>query len=204
MAQPQPFRFDDFNACASAPQAAEEPASRANEAELDAARLDGVKEGRRLAMESIAADEMKILAEIGARLASDSEELGRARAATRDSLVATAGLFLDAFCGALAMEREVEAGVDLLRRLLDHSDDRRPARLVVSAKSLERINERLERAIAAAGAADFVTLAGDPALAAGDVRIEWRGGEARRTKPEIEAAVAALMNSFTHAEEPRT
>jgi flagellar biosynthesis/type III secretory pathway protein FliH len=190
MTRPQPFRFDEFRPEAHAPVV-----KTCSIEEVEAARLEGAAEGRRLAMESIAADEAAQLERIGDALAAQIKSRNDALASAREDLLTVARIFLEEFAGDIAERREIEAGEDLLRRLTEHSEDRRAARLIISAKSLPRLRDRLQDIIGRRGLGDFVTLEGDPGLQRGEVRIEWRGGRLERGRAEINAAVAAIFDN---------
>ncbi len=193
MTKPSPFSFDEFRA--SVPKAPEAPFARTYSAEdIAAAREEGVAEGRRLAMETIAADETAQLQRIGARLSEMQSAFGREFEIARNGVVATARLFLDEFCMRLASERELEIAEDMLRRLTENSEDRRTARLIINPKSLDRLKARLEDALDRQGIADFVTLDSDHRLQPGEARLEWRGGDSRRGRAELNAAIAALFD----------
>ncbi len=192
-AKPRPFSFDEFRN--SAPRSDDAPRPRAYAAEdLATARAEGVVEGRRLAMESIAADEAAALQRIGAHLVADNEAVEKAITGGKASILCVARAFLEEFCTGLASAREIETAEDLLRRLTEHSEDRRTARLFISAKSHERLRGRLDAVIERRGLADFVTLDADHGLQPGEARLEWRGGEARRGRAEIAAAIAAIID----------
>lgn len=193
----RPFDFADFGgppAETPAPPAAAETAMRGPS--LDEARLEGVIEGRRLAMETIAADEAASLARIAAALEEAKAFLTGARSRDQAEMLSVAGLFLEEFCAGIAEKREAEAALDLLRRLTAHSDDRRAARLVLARASRERLAPKIDAAIKERRLADFVSIESDPSLQRGEMRLEWRGGEARRTRREITDATAALVRSL--------
>lgn len=194
-AQAKPFDFLDFSNGPAAAPAAPAPVERAGP-KLDEARAEGVAEGRRLAMETIAADEAASLSRIASALEDMKSFLGDARARDQAEMLGVAAIFLEEFASGLAEQRELEAAIDLLRRLTAHSDDRRPARLVIARTSRERIAPKLEAAIKARKVEDFVTIEADPSLGAGELRLEWRGGEARRTRREIADATAAIIRSL--------
>lgn len=197
-ARAKPFDFADFGgsprAEPDAPPATPETAT--GSASLDEARTEGVLEGRRLAMETIAADEAASLARIAAALEGAKGFLCEARAQDQAEMLGVTGLFLEEFCAGLAEKRELEAALDLLRRLTAHSDDRRAVRLVIARESRERLAPKIDEAIKGRRLADFVTLESDPSLKRGEMRLEWRGGEARRTRREITDATAALVRSL--------
>ncbi|HBS36332.1 MAG TPA: hypothetical protein DEA50_14845, partial [Parvularcula sp.] len=111
----RPFDFADFGApqeAGAAPAAAEATAPGAS---LDAARTEGVVEGRRLAMETIAADEAAALARIAAALEDAKASMKEARARDQADTLNAASLFLEEFCAGLAERREIDAALDLLR-----------------------------------------------------------------------------------------
>lgn len=202
MTKPRPFDFAEFRS--GAPAAPETPRIRTFTADdLAAARAEGVAEGRRLAMESIAANEAEQLAAVGARLEQIRLTLDEEIARSRNAVLSTARVFLEEFSVGLAGEREAELAEDMLRRLTENSEDRRSARLCLNAKSLERMQTRLEDILNRRGVGDFVSLAGDPRLQPGEARLEWRGGQTRRGRAEIRAAIAALLDPLA-ADETET
>ncbi len=203
MTRARPFSFDEFrNAAPKTADSPSPPRAYATE-DLAAARAEGVIEGRRIAMETIAADEAAALDRIAGALADAVAAAERRSHEAREGAIAVARLFLDEYCATLASEREIDVAQDLLRRLTENSEDRRAATLVVSAKSYERLENRLQSAIAASRVADFVSVDFDHALAPGEARLEWRGGDIRRGRAEISAAIAALFDPIT-ATEPRS
>jgi hypothetical protein len=194
----KPFDFTDFGAPAKADPAPAPavPEAPARQASFDEARAEGLIEGRRLAMETIAADEAASLARIAASLEDAKAFLADARARDQAETLNVAALFLEEFCAGLAEKRETEAALDLLRRLTAHSDDRRSVRLVIARASRERLAPKIEAAIKDRKLDDFATLESDPSLNRGELRLEWRGGEARRTRREITDAAAAMVRSL--------
>lgn len=194
-ARAKPFDLPDFEAPAAAPDAAPRRAVVSDSA-LEEARAEGVVEGRRLAMETIAADESASLARIATALEGAKSALAEARVRDQAQMLAVAAQFLEEFAANVVTERELDAALDLLRRLTAHSDDRRPARLVLSRTSRGRLASKLDAALKARRIDDFVTLEADPSLAPGEMRLEWRGGEARRTRREISEATAAIVRSL--------
>ncbi len=194
-AMAKPFDLPDFETPAARP--VEEPRRAAvSDSTLEEARAEGVVEGRRLAMETIAADEAASLARIAAALEGARSVIAEARARDHAQMLSIAVQFLEEFAGGLVEKRELDAALDLLRRLTAHSDDRRPARLVLSRASRERLAPKLEAALKARRIDDFVSLEADPSLSPGEMRLEWRGGEARRTRREITEATAAIVKSL--------
>lgn len=199
MTKPRPFNFDEFRA--STPKADAGPHPRAFSAEdLAAARLEGVAEGRRLSMDSIAADEGAQIKKIGDTLEGCQSALTKEIGLARDGALHIARAFLEEFAAGLASAREIEIAEEILKRLMDNSDDRRAARLVISARSFDRLQPRLNAVIKNRNLDGFVTLERDHALQPGEARLEWRGGQARRGRDEIKAALAALFDPQSQSE----
>lgn len=197
-AQAKPFDFADFGGppAGGAQAASPAPAAPATGPSIEEARAEGVIEGRRLAMETIAADEAASLARIAAALEEAKAFLAGARAQDQAEMLSVAALFLENFCAGLAEKREADAALDLLRRLTAHSDDTRAARLVIARLSRDRLAPKIGAAISDRRLADFVTIESDPSLQRGEMRLEWRGGEARRSRREIAEAAAAMVRSL--------
>ena len=192
-ARAKPFDLPDFEA---PPAAAAPRCAPASDRALEDARAEGVIEGRRLATETIAADEAACLARIADALEGAKSVIAEAREREQAQLLSIAAQFLEEFAGGLVEERELDAALDLLRRLTAQSDDRRPVRLVLARASRERLAGKLEAALKARRIDDFVSLEADPSLSPGEMRLEWRGGEARRTRREITEATAAIVKSL--------
>lgn len=192
----RPFLFDEFGAKEQVPATPGTPST----AQVDEARADGVAEGRRLALESIAADETVQLARIAEAIENDWSSAAAANERMRQEILSVARLFIEEFCAGVLERRDVEAAENLLQRLTENSEDRRSARLIVSSKTLPRLEARLEAAINRSGVGDFVSLEGDRALAPGEARLEWRGGAISRGRAEIAAAIEALFSSMNDHE----
>lgn len=195
-AHAKPFDFRDFGGPAAGADIAAPPPAEAHGPSPEEARAEGVIEGRRLAMETIAADEAASLARIAAALEDAKSFLIETRARDQNEMLGVAAQVLEEFCAGLAEKREQEAALDLLLRLTAHSDDRRAARLVIARASRDRLAPKIDAAIKERRLGDFVTLEFDPSLDRGEMRLEWRGGEARRTRREITDATAALIRSL--------
>lgn len=193
-----PFDFADFGGPprTDPDDATAAPAAPQRDERLEEARAEGVIEGRRLAMETIAADDAASTARVADALEAAKAFLADARTRDQAEMLNVAALFLEEFCAGIAEKREAEAALDLLRRLTAHSDDRRAARLVLARASRERLAPKIEAAIKERRLDDFVTIESDPSLQRGEMRLEWRGGEARRSRREITDATAALVRSL--------
>ena len=195
MRAPQPFNFDEFSAKA---EKTEETSAEYRVA-IETARAEGVAEGRRLAMATIAADETALLADIAQAFEARRTLFEKEILATGADLVELTRTFIEEFCGALATSREIEIASDFLKSLVDHSDDRRTVTLHLAPTSAERLGPKLSDLINSRGLGAFVLLAQDEKLKAGEVRIDWRGGGAKRTRAEIASSVETLIQSFNAA-----
>lgn len=199
MRSARPFLFDEFGAKDEIAPAS--PDALSVEA-LEQARADGVIEGRRLALESIAADEAGQLARIAVAIEKEWASASAADERVRSEVMALARIFIEEFCAGVLARREIETAENLLQRLVENSEDRRSVRLLVSAKSISRLETRLQAAINRCSVGDFVSVEGDVNLSPGEARLEWRGGEISRGREEISLAIAAIFNSIDdqHAE----
>ena len=195
-AKSRPFSFSDFRRVAETSDDAAATVDRSADAMADM-RAAGILEGRRLAMESIAASEAEALARIGDALAACAKASTDEISEVRNDLVNLTRLFLQEFCATVAIRHEAEIAEDLLSRLMANSDDRRKARLIVSEKSLDRLRRPLEETIRLRGLADVITLCGDAGMRAGETRLEWRGGGARRGRAEIRDAIEAMFDAIS-------
>jgi flagellar biosynthesis/type III secretory pathway protein FliH len=192
----RPFAFADLRGDA-------QPAEAAHDAEafcaddVAAARVEGVVEGRRLAMETIAADEAQALNRIAGALEAGRQAFESRLAEIRAETLTIARMLTETFGEELAAAREVEIAESLLRRLTENSEDRRDVVMFLNPESLERLRQRLGAALERRGVAQFVTLADDAALKPGEIRLDWRGGTVRRTRAEIAAAVSAIFKPLS-------
>ncbi|NWG91086.1 MAG: hypothetical protein HXY21_01065 [Parvularculaceae bacterium] len=198
----RPFAFADFRSADKSAAAARD--ARAYSADdIADARAEGVAEGRRLAMESIAADEAVALDRIALALEANRRGFENRLAEIRAETLAAARILFETFGEELAAAREVEIAESFLRRLTENSEDRRDVAMFLNSRSLARLRPRLEATLDRRGLAEFVTLADDEALEPGEVRLEWRGGSAKRTRAEIAAAVSAVFNPLSDTEPSR-
>lgn len=197
--KPQPFDFDDLHG-ASAPRAEDPPIVAYTAEDIDAARIEGVAEGRRLAMRSLAAEDAAALSRIAELLDAGAARHQQTLAAERTAMRDIAMVFLCEMCEALYVERELEIAADMLKRLTENSDDRRPVQLAVSARAMARQGAKLSALIADRGLGDFVSLDDDPALAPGEARLDWRGGGVRRSHEEIRTAISAVIDAINALE----
>ncbi len=204
MATARPFSFDNFNDAkapvatnGATPVAPPAAAPAFSAADLAAARAEGVIEGRRLAMETIAADEAEQLLKIADALCAMRAQTHAEIVTAEGEISALARAFIEEFAFGLAEAREIAAAGALLTRLIENSEDRRAVRLFINPISCERLEPRLRDAFTERGVNEFATLEADPALKPGEIRLVWRGGEIRRSRAEIRAAVAALFDPLT-------
>ncbi|MGF1543536.1 MAG: hypothetical protein ACFB00_03365 [Parvularculaceae bacterium] len=107
----------------------------------------------------------------------------------REALARYAADVVEAFCAGLNAARERELALALIDELI--AADATPTTLRLAPTAVERLGGDVRAACETRGVA--VILAADPNLAAGEARLDWRGGEIRRTRTEINAAVDALV-----------
>jgi flagellar biosynthesis/type III secretory pathway protein FliH len=195
----RPFAFADLRGGAQSAEAAQAAEPFCAD-DVAAARAEGVVEGRRLAMETIAADEAHALDRIASALEANCRTFESRLAEIRAGTLTIARILTETFGQELAAAREVEIAESLLRRLTENSEDRRDVAMFLNPESLERLRPRLEAALERRGIAEFVALADDTALKPGEIRLDWRGGSARRTRAEIVAAVSAVFNPLSDTE----
>lgn len=201
-----PFELSDFDAPLArepdrraAPAHAETPPTRDADA-LEAVRAESFAAGRRAALEE-RETETAALDALAANLAESLARLDAALAEERRMLRNAATAFLTRFAEGLAAARETEIAAGLVDRLLAASDDRAPARLFLNPDSVTALTRPLRETLAARGAADFIEIAADNALAPGECRLVWRGGAgARLLNPALAELDAALRGEIAAPE----
>lgn len=193
-ASPRRFVFEDFAPTEPAPTPAAPPP------DLEALRAEAAAEARSLAFQSIAAAEAAALQRIAATLETAHRDVAAQQADLNARADAIAKTFLEEFCGDLLARSAIPIAADFLRRLVDGSDDRRGARLALAPLAHDRLRPRLETLIAERGLTGFVTIERDAALGADDVALRWRGGDLRRGRTEIAAAVAGAFEAISAVE----
>ena len=110
----------------------------------------------------------------------------------------------EAACVALAMAKKIapaalaalpEGDVEIALRQAMHQAIAEPRiTLRAAAAVTEVLESRLAGIAQEEGYEGRVLIAADPAMKAGDCRIEWRGGGAERSEQTIEDALAALIS----------
>ena len=197
-----PFEFHDFAAAKrrSVEKSAPDLASSLTDADLDAARDEGFQKGLAEARADIAARDAAALEKISATLAEASAHYAKALNEALAAVETSVGAFLKSFCRGLIEQREAEAAIDLVTRLISASAERTPATLYVSPESLDAIGARIHAAIDEAGAADFITLAADASLGPGDCRLAWRGGAATRSLKKSLREIDRFLSDLPRAQ----
>jgi flagellar assembly protein FliH len=199
MARPQRFLFDrsfDDLELSSVPGAAAD--ARPARAELDAARADGLAQGRAAALAEIAerietraADTLMALDRgVGALLtqrAADAQQMeGQALALVRAVLQKAA----PALCRK-DPAGEIEA---LVARCLGETIDEPRVVLRVSDALFDTMQTRLDAMTQAHGYGGKLVLIADAALAIGDARVEWADGGAERDTGRLLAEIDAILS----------
>jgi flagellar biosynthesis/type III secretory pathway protein FliH len=199
MPRPQatPFEYQDFRpqrplapTRRDAPEPAPPPDVGADIARrLEDAYAAGVADGAKSSAREAESDRIRALQSIAAVLAERCSAFERALGAERARLNAAVRTLLTRLLFADHQAGAREAAIGLIDRLLKASADRSPARLTISATASASLIAELREAIAARGAAEFISIETDAALGPGDCRLAWRGGAAQR-------AFAAIRNEI--------
>ena len=200
MARPRKYLFDtSFDDAmpvgAAAPGEAELPPTRA---ELEAARAEGLSQGRTDALFEMAGLIETRAADALVSLDRNVAALLAARAAivrdTESQAIALVHSVLQKAVPALCRKdpaAEIEA---LVVRCLGEALDEPRIVLRVADAVFDAIQGRLAPMAEANGYAGKLVLIADPALAGGDVRIEWADGGAERDTRRLMAEIDAILS----------
>jgi len=153
------------------------------------AREQGMKAGQVRATEALAAE----ISNLAGML---REVLARSHRATDDVREEASLLALAAArkLAAAAIDQLPAADVELtLRGALHHAIGEPRIVLHASQRAVDILKPQLDEIAQQEGFDGRVAIGVDPALAAGDCRIDWRGGGAERSEGAIEAAIAELI-----------
>ena len=153
------------------------------------AREQGMKAGQVRATEALAAE----ISNLASML---REVLARSHRATDDVREEASLLALAAArkLAAAAIDQLPAADVELtLRGALHHAIGEPRIVLHASQRAVDILKPQLDEIAQQEGFDGRVAIGIDPALAAGDCRIDWRGGGAERSEGAIEAAIAELI-----------
>jgi len=153
------------------------------------AREQGMKAGQVRATEALAAE----ISNLASML---REVLARSHRATDDVREEASLLALSAArkLAAAAIDQLPAADVELtLRGALHHAIGEPRIVLHASQRAVDILKPQLDEIAQQEGFDGRVAIGIDPALAAGDCRIDWRGGGAERSEGAIEAAIAELI-----------
>jgi flagellar assembly protein FliH len=169
-------------------------------AEVEAARAEGHAEGIEAgraaalaALEARAADALAALAGKLAALLKDAAATEQAR--TRETVAAMATIARKVMPGLAERHglAEIEALLlDCLGRL--HDEPRVVVR--INDAILDALKERLDALASGIGFAGRIIVIADPAVAAGDARIEWADGGAERDSARAWADIDGLIARF--------
>jgi len=153
------------------------------------AREQGMKSGQVRAAETLAAE----IANLAAIL---RELLTRSHRATDEVREEASLLALAAArkLAAAAIDQLPAADVEMtLRGALHHAIGEPRIVLHASQRVVDILKPQLDAIAQHEGFDGRVAISADPAIAAGDCRIDWRGGGAERSEGAIEAAIAELI-----------
>jgi flagellar assembly protein FliH len=188
--EPDPPETEDAQAAA--------PEPRFTPAELDAARAQGIEEGRKIAAieaaqstEAQLARAVQSLVDIGGALLRDRAELETE--VERKAMSLLRAVLLKAVPTLMAKGPQAELEAFVSRTLGECFDEPRVVLRVPDAL-FEALRERLAELSQGAGYSGKLVLLADPNLAPGDGRIEWADGGAERDVVRLLAQLDALLS----------
>ncbi|MCP5372610.1 MAG: hypothetical protein H6907_12840 [Hyphomicrobiales bacterium] len=175
-------------AAAAPPPVAEEPPPPPeptfSQADLDAARTQGMADGREEALrESAQAVAQRIdqtLAALGERLDALFAARDAADRRAEEQAVAVAVGIARKVLPAMNARNALDEVERLARSVLDHIAEAETVRVEVHADLADEVGRRIDALAAARGHMGRVTMIGTPDLAPGDCRIDWGDGGAER------------------------
>jgi flagellar assembly protein FliH len=205
MSAPQKFLFDRSFDHVEGPRGISRKPAPVTKADVEAARAEGLAEGRRVALaEAVCSSEERtasalstLAAGIKDILASREHDTASLRRHTLEALRAVLRKVVPALCRKEPLA-EIEAlVVDCLHEAFEE-----PRVVLRVADSLFPIlSERVEKLAASAGFAGKVVLLADETLGPGDARIEWAEGGAERDGTrlleDIDAALARAVDAIS-------
>lgn len=195
------FLFDtDFNRLAKSDAADAAPARAFSEAELAAARQEGLQEGLRLGaeqtraqIESFAADTLRSIAKRVAALDAEQQRLAA-------KLRAEATRLAHAIAAKLAPElirRQPLAEIEgLIRTCLAEMPTEPRVVVRVAEPLVEPLTHRMDAVAAESGFEGKLVLLGEPSIALGDCRVEWADGGIERDSQALAASIEAAVVRF--------
>lgn len=186
---------------------AEEPSFSAED--VARARQEGYDEGRDAAILDAKQQLEHSLLTVTTRLGENVAQL----LAVADEMQETAGREALAIASAITEralpayyaregKTEVEA---LIRSLLPQLRDTPTIIVHVSEAQCDELSKQLEQVSATAGVCSRLIVSGNPALSAGDCRVEWPGGGAERNYQRLHQELDQIIsNALTSAERRQT
>jgi flagellar assembly protein FliH len=208
MSAPQKFLFDRSFDHVEGPRGISRkppPEPPATKADVEAARAQGLAEGRRAALAEAARSSEERAASALSMLAAGIQDMLAAReedAASRqrrmlEALRAVLRKAVPALCRKDPLA-EIEA---LVIDCLHEAFEEPRVVLRVADALFPVLRERVEKLAASAGFAGKVVLLGDETLGPGDARIEWAEGGAERDvqclRQDIDAALARAIDAIS-------
>lgn len=166
----------------------------------EAAHADGVAAGIAQAMASIEAAAADTLANIGGRLEALTATVTAQENARTRELVGALGVIAKKLVPGL-IERHGLAEIEtLLGECLARLHDEPRIVVRVADATLDALRPRLDALAASIGFTGRIIAIGDPALPAGDARIEWADGGAERDSArawaDIDSHIARFLDTW--------
>ncbi len=163
--------------------------------DVDAAHAAGLESGRAAAAADAQDEIAQALRAVETAMREAADAHREALDLARRTIADRAGAVIEAFANNLSAAREIDAALDLLQQAIAAPEAETAAALAVSAQTYDTVSTPLRDAIERAGAAGFITLEADNALAPGEVKIAFRAQAPRLSRTEIETAVSTLFDA---------
>ncbi len=186
----KPFFFDEFGEHASAP----EPVFTA--ADIERTRCAAHDAALKTFIAEHARAQSELLTKISAQLVTARSEFETAVIEQRKMLATTARDIVTTFCIGAAADRQVDIVLGLLNKYLAATPDRTPVRVLLPHDTTAASITDLKNMIASKNMTEFAVIETSPAIAAGDCRIEWRGGAITRDMTAITKEIEAIFESM--------
>ena len=184
------YDFADFDAPESSEAAAEELFTRA---ELGAACAQARDDAAKTIAAGEARNQTALLQSIADRLAETASGEVEGVADYAAMLTETAQALVEEFCIAASVAQQADAAKALIERCLKTPTDVAPVTLFLSSKTPAAARTLIEKAMAERAAGDLVGVEKDTALAPGELRLEWRGGEATRDHETLRVQIREIF-----------
>lgn len=184
----KPFDFDEF---ASSER---DRAPVYSAADLDAARA----EARLEALASLAAQEQReqtrLAAQIAETLEKSAAESAAAIAGHIEALTSSARAIVKHVFAAAAEQRTADNAAALIEHYLSADVSKTPATLFIGAETPQPLMDSIVAVLKERAAVGFIAIEPREDIAAGDCRLEWRGGAVAYSREEAFARIDSIFS----------